>query len=436
MQLKATVQPAGGKRYQLTLLKYPSPNCISDVCELVYDSRDKNLLRSLSDLPYVIGRSFPPAEVQRITKELQELQVTHKFKNLADETDVVGWDPESTKAEFISTSNQAEKSKTANKNLLSYIKRPSFVSGLILVTGIVIALIFFDMPWSSKPEKTSKIATSAINDSRQATIEDFSRDVEYRRRSEFLWQKVARDLGLSEDDGLRTYENSTALLRYQEGSRVFVRPNTLMIIGKNLNPVNRQIRLEDGTLQARLKPTATESKLLIETKMGTLEVTSPKPGEKAKEARIETHYDAAQFKISVTEGQAVLKPPQPNAPSIEVKSQQEIVATPTSVSAPTLYEPRLTLFAPATESSVEVNAQQNAPIIFEWEDLGADATYAIEITSDAALKNSLFHQELKANKLELQYLDPGPVYWQVTGQFEGIAYKSAIQKLNVQEHHN
>lgn len=433
MQLKL-IAPIAPGRYQLTILSYPSEECLSEICELIYDSKDKNLIRSLSALPYVIGRSFPTVEVQRLNQALTELKVGHEFKNLAGEGEIISFNPP--------TEESVSKTKLRSTVLTPEpIGSPKMNSkGLILwlTLGLVSAIgISYYLKWSGSRTTTKEVSTQKQTvDDRQATIEELTKDVEFRKHKDFLWQKAMRDLGLVEEDALRTYDNSAAVLRYREGSRVFIRANTLMIIGREAAPDSRNIRLEDGALQARLKPSANQTRLAIETQVGTLELKSPKLGEQAKEARIETKMNKGTLLVKVAEGSAVLKPSSPSAPPVEIKSREEVAATPTSITAPTPFEPSIELTAPAENETLKINPQGENRLTFKWENLGENLTYTFEIASDAEMKNILLKQNVQEPQLVLQYLDPGPVFWRITATVEGTLYKSAAQKLYVQENHN
>lgn len=430
MPLKA-MAPHTQARFQLTIKSYPSETCIPEVCEIVYDSRDKNLIKSLSGLPYIIGRSFPQVEVHRVHQNLVDLNVGHEFKNLVGDHETISFDPQAKKSEEKAAVT-VPSAPTKSKSSLQWNNKTLWTLSLGLI--VVTASGFLIKNYFSK-KSAANISPIVTQDDRQATIEELTKDVEYRKHKDFIWQKAQRDLGLVEEDGVRTYENSSAVLRYREGTKVFVRPNTLIIIGREATS-DRSIRLEDGTLQARLKPSATESKLAIETKAGTLEMKSPKIGEAAKEARIETKMSQGSLQIKVSEGSATLKPSNPTAQIVELKSREEIVATPTTVSSITSYIPTLELFHPKDGEKITVDPQNQKPINFQWENINEGLTYSFEIASDASMKNILMRQDVNIPEVQLHYLDPGPIFWRVTTNFEGITYQSTVQKLDVQEHHN
>ena len=58
-------------RYQLVIEQYPDESLVSKVCELIYlTSKDRNLLASLSTLPYSVGRTFSTDEARPLHEAL------------------------------------------------------------------------------------------------------------------------------------------------------------------------------------------------------------------------------------------------------------------------------------------------------------------------------------------------------------------------------
>ncbi len=423
MEQSAYVSPA---KYELTLLEYPHENCVQDVCELIYQSQDKNLLGALSSLPYTIGRSFGSDDQIEISKELRRLKIAHVFKSIS---------PDFPDIEYYPT--QAVRADNPISEIPTKKRRVRIPMEWMLAFGILISVSAFFVVREWFPSSPSD-APSQVQENTdfRAQLKKIVRNVEYRKDRDLLWNKAMQNLGLHEQDAVRTFSESFATLHYQEGTRVIVRPNTLVVIGENDLPENRRLRLEDGSVRAKMDTGKSINTLSIETNVGTIEIKSPEAG-KENSTQVETKMTKnGQVSVAVSQGAAVLKPTRKDAPSVTVAARQQITATPLSVSAPTPYVPSLQLFEPTTDATLSFNPLNPSPIQFRWENLGEAASYQFQMAGDPEMKVILFNQNLSDPQIELNYLDLGTVYWSVKSQVEGTTYQSPIWRLHVQKHDN
>jgi len=229
-------------RYQLTLLNYPNAGVIPKICKLIYQVEDKNLLASLNTLPYVVGRSFSKDESESLHLALKELKIGHRF--LSNDGPPLLFDP---------TQTTEKKVKEPSAKVLPF-KRKDRLKSRKLIIGVFASLLVIVGIWIFVANsRQTKVLPSIENENFEAKIESLIRDVEYRVAEGFLWKKAAVNLSLQPQDSIRTFQESLAYLRYREGNRVTVFPNTLMVIGKRESSERKLIKLQDGSLQARMK---------------------------------------------------------------------------------------------------------------------------------------------------------------------------------------
>ncbi|MBN8554017.1 MAG: FecR domain-containing protein [Deltaproteobacteria bacterium] len=422
-------------RYQLTIFSYPSEEKISDICELLYASRDKNLIASLSTVPYVIGRSFPQEEVLKLNQIFRTLKVGHRFQSLSGESENIEYDPNNEKKESLSQKKEVAKNSSFKKGAPFSKKIISIFFAFVILAGLIFGAFHFSPKFiHTEPATFKKLTPVAIPEKFDAKIERLLNDVEFRKSKDLLWSKAKVQLALDQKDGVRTFEDSEAVIQYSEGSRVIVKSNTLLIIGEKPSVDTRTVKLENGTISARIPPSEETQRLSIETPTGTLEMVSPKMGDAPQpETRIETKMKDGKLTVAVAQGTAILKPSLKDAKPIEIQKLQQLTATSTSVSAPVAYSPTLSLRLPANNAQVAMDPQGGDTISFFWENLGEKITYHFSVATDPEMKSILLSEEISKPELTLQYLDLGQVYWQVTSTIDGIAYKSEVRRLYVQK---
>jgi len=82
-------------RFELTLSSFPDDAAVSKACEIIYQLNDSNLIAAMHVTPYQVGRSFSRSEQVRLSAELKDARIGHRFKALAPHTEEIVFDPES-----------------------------------------------------------------------------------------------------------------------------------------------------------------------------------------------------------------------------------------------------------------------------------------------------------------------------------------------------
>lgn len=421
-------------RFSLTIRSYPNERSIADVCRLIYQTTDPKLIASLSSLPYLVGRSFSAQEAEALSRELQSLKVSFHFKSPKGDLDI-DFNPDAKTSSEESMLSRGRLSFDFLKSLQrKTLYRGLFAIGALSLSAIVAkySLDHWDGWMAAAPKSEATNAGESTN--YRAKIEWMERSVEFRRERELVWHPAELKLSLFDSDAIRTFDNSSAILKYREGSAVSVRPNTLMVIGAQTNESERSIDLEDGSVQAHLKASAQPVKLSIHTKAGTLEMQSPKPGE--ADSKVETSIKGTQLKVAVTQGNAVLKPAKADLPKVELKSLQQVEASPEKIAEPQVFQPTLQVFTPKNDVTIVMDPQAGQPIEFSWENLGEGATYTLIVASDEAMRNVLLKQESTVPSIQLNYLDLGDSFWRIAAKFGSVDYLSPVMRIHVQKHNN
>lgn len=406
-------------RLTLRILSYPSEDSIEIACDLIYAARDKTLMASLSSLPYTVGRGFSTEDSNRLAAQLSEAKIGFEFV-----------DPLSKK--IIHSHGRPAEVPGANEQVPT---TPQLKWILFLVAGILTAVILALVPYKDVYRKVTGTAeTTSTEDpasNHRALISNVKNQVDFRRSKDLLWSQAQVNEKLFDKDAVRTGSESVAVLQYREGSSLIVRPNSLVVIDQGKDESSRKVDLSDGSIQARLKNTNPPTSLAIETKSGTIQL-SGKVGEPV-EARVETSLKGTELKVAVAQGRARLLPKTPDAKPIDLATRQQIQVTPEQVGEVREYTPRLTLYFPSPDVILSVDPEQMAPLKFEWEDLGASVVYRWTMASDEAFQNILFSQETSEPKVEINYADPGKIYWRVEADEMGMKISSEVSSFYVKK---
>lgn len=418
-------------RYRLVIHSYPAEDIIPRVCKLLYGSTDKNLLASLSSLPYIVGRSFSLREVDDLEDLLKQCEVGFTFKSSTEGFPDRSFDP---KKPHINTSQTTDIEMPSIQN----IPKRFIASALIL--GILTA-VFLLVRWDfhSIKEYDQAAQQPPTQATYYARIEELSNSVDVKTKAGVVWEKAKLEMKLEQEDSVRTYDRSTAKVNYANGSSIAIKPNTLIVIGRTNHQLDKRIDLEDGSIQARLMGSTTPYKMTIHTKAGVVEIKAPnKPNQ---ESRLETKIEGKELKVRVSEGTATLLPSNSKMKPIEIHQQQVIAASPEkmtqTLSAAPVSKPRtLELMSPQKDARVRVNPQDIQPIAFECQNLGSDVYYIWELASDESMQNILLKQTTQLPQLKVNYLDLGTVYWRVIAEGYDTHFISQPRRLYVEKQHD
>ncbi len=221
-------KPLAEVRYRLTLYGYPDELAIPSACKLVYGSADKNLIATISNPPYTVGKTFDVAEAESIHKELQRLEIAHRLSDTAGvqaplEFNVPSSEKQSSDAAAV-LNLKAVHSKKETAKVVTPSGTPQKPTGFIQRKGkrLAVATIFSILvaagaytSWvKRKPSNssTTSTATSATKETilgdDQALLETFTKEVETRRAKEVVWNKAEPQMILNQMDAIRTFAQS------------------------------------------------------------------------------------------------------------------------------------------------------------------------------------------------------------------------------------
>src|SRR5262245_18970485 len=104
----------------------------------------------------------------------------------------------------------------------------------IRIFFLIVAALFttFAYFFWIKPQLQKTPAPTVTNDNVVARFVDYEGRVEVKAREKFQWIGASFKLDLHEQDRIRTHENSSARVRFSDGTEITVQPKSIVIIRK------------------------------------------------------------------------------------------------------------------------------------------------------------------------------------------------------------
>lgn len=430
-------------RYQLVIQRLPSEESKQFLCEQIYQSSDPDLLASLSVLPYDAGREFSYEEVQRLHIKLKNENIGHQFvPNVSDRGKIsfeaklnreLAEDPSLSEPNYSSASSKSKKFEI-NKFNLKKFKLQIIGAGLIILISVIpLALIFMKDRDSLSSNAPAPSTVASINQEFEATLTNTVKRVDFRKRDELKWNSAQRGLKLKHRDSLRTQNDSFASIEYKDGSRINLKENSLVTIGK-VQKRKRRLQLDDGSLRAKLSASQKLDELEIQTQKGMLKI--PVPEEGSPSAQVETSYRKGKLNVAVASGKAQFMPQSKSLKEVAIQQNEQMLSQEDGSMVKKAFEPSLQIIEPKPGSSLRVEENQNNQLRFAWEDLGEGSQYTWLIATDKNFETILLERKTDEAQLQLAYLEPGTLFWRVVAELEGVRYKTDAIEVNVQQHGN
>lgn len=420
-------------RFELTLNSFPNDAAVSRACEIIYQLNDTNLIAAMHVTPYQVGRSFSLEEQARLSAELRETLIGHRFKALAPHSDEILFDPNAP-TELEPGEKKFEPDPISPRP--RWILWSSLSIAFVIITSIALRWQMSQKltpSIDSKQNSITKTQEPPINLSRAKLATKKGR-VEARNRESLQWENAKLGQDLAEGDSLRTYENASARILYPDGNFVVVRENSLLVIGRSgdsteLEGLTREVELKDGRLRARLKTASPQDSWLIRTQKGNLKIssqTSETPTE------VLTQLTGSSLNFQLSEGSASFLPPNSKLEPILIEKNQQIQAKDSEMPRVESFTPSIRLLYPRANETLSLKDSSENKFTFEWEAFRDDVEYDWKIYLDAQKKDLILSQKTSAEKVEVNYLDPGEIFWQVTCEIDGIEYSSSLERFYVE----
>ena len=96
------------------------------------------------------------------------------------------------------------------------------------------------------------------------------------------------------------------------------------------------------------------------------------------------------------------------------------------------FTPSIRLLYPRANETLSLKDSSENKFTFEWEAFRDDVEYDWKIYLDAQKKDLILSQKTSAEKFEVNYLDPGEIFWEVTCEIDGIEYSSSLERFYVE----
>jgi hypothetical protein len=396
--------PLPTQRYTLRITYFQEEGLARQAAHLIYQSTSPTLVASISALPYTVGRTFSYTELTDLHSKLKEVGIGHRFESADGSSQVISFHPgDKKKIEEISKTREKHRKR---KNVFWIVP--------ILIASLAAVAALFQLTRKSKSEEMIvervKLAQVILVDSK----------VQRKAQGELSWRDLKESDWLYEGDSVRTFERARVAVAYQEGSTILVRENSLVIIEKPKSTA-RELNLEDGALQARLKPGSSPFEIRINTSEGVVALKSPASG---SESAIQTSVRSGRLAIAVESGQARVET---KSQSFDLGQKQQLRVF---ESAPAKIEP----MAPSIQVLQPTPNQtwSKPPYEFAIAPVAGASSYRWIFGATEDLSSRLLEQQSTDPRLKLQFLDPGSIFWKVETEIDGILHHSDLQRVYVQ----
>lgn len=155
--------------------------------------------------------------------------------------------------------------------------------------GLWLLKHFQILDWNSNPQES---------DEQFGKITEINNDLKFFVKDQNIWKKAEIQQTLFNNDRLMTSDNSTATIQLQDQSYIYMSPNSLVTLEKNVSDANSAIRLniEKGTFIAN---SSSGKETQIETNLGTIQLS------KESIAHFRKNIDG-KTEIEIKKGQATL----------------------------------------------------------------------------------------------------------------------------------
>jgi len=396
------------QRYTLKLTHYPSPNVVTEVALVLYQSASPNLVASLSGLPYTVGRTFSREELESLHQKLKSLAIGHRFDSMDGVSEVISFHP-----------GDPQRDVEIKLNRKKVRRKKSSLVAITVVTTFLIAggLVYFIREAPQK--ENARLTQEPI-----AEILSIESRVQRRTSSGTQWKEAKTGDSLFDKDALRTFENSQAIIDYREGSSLTVREDSFIIIVRPSDKSYREVSLEDGSIQAQLKQSSQNLELRIQTKQGTIRMRGPKAGE--QEVHLQTSMIGGNLAVAVESGQVEITPK--GQPSIAISGAQKVEIR--GNEKPVIAASDLGLESKTPTPGARL---KEGSFYFEVRPVAGAKRYKWIIGSSPEMTTLLVEHRTKEPTLKLQYLDPGELYWRVEAVGEdGMVRSSRVQQIYVE----
>lgn len=415
--------PQTKARYTLKLESFPSEEAVREACLIIYKSQTPTLVASLSTLPYTVGRSFSEEELTSIHEQLKELQIGHAFRSTLDPTMGLTFDPRMNGTTAAPSPENLTTEPLKRKGIPFSKKSILIVLAVIFLVFLILRLISSGTNLSestSAPEPSSKAVPPPEADATMVAVQS---RVQRKSRLDLQWSNAKIGDPLQINDSVRTYENSQAVIRYQEGSSILIKEDSLVTIGPPEKASQKEMELNSGSIQAKLASSDTPTTLRIKTAEGDITLSSSPTN--TAEASVQARVIGSQLQVAVSSGKAIL-----SKKSGEVQALAPLeVATISAgeIKERAAFTASLNLLSPSADARMPA-----APYLFQWAPLEGASEYRLIISSHQDLESTLVQQTTASTEFTFQYLDPGELYWKVETLVDGFLIESPTQRIYVE----
>lgn len=243
--------------------------------------------------------------------------------------------------------------------------------------------------------------------------------VQRKYGSQVIWEDLARNVAVYDNDSIRTAELSEAVVRLNDGTTIAIDENSLILLAMSGEGVN--IDFSHGSIAANREAAGDEaaSKISITSKDAVVSMNS---GGVRLSGSGEKGLD-----VTVTEGSAAVR-----SGSEEKTIKKDERATVTKDAGTKVVKLNLKILSPA-HNGIIVTAAPIAPVTFTWADArGYDGGIVLEIARDSGFSRGAVARAAAGNSLT-ERLGEGSFYWRIRGRNAAIGAEeySEVRKIGI-----
>jgi hypothetical protein len=285
---------------------------------------------------------------------------------------------------------------------VSYKTIYTIVGGLLAVGGLI-GYYYYNR---SRPDPTPPPTTTAPTVPNSAKFLTLEGSVQVKPKAEFDWKTADRTLLLRKGDLVKTGPGSHAEIEFFDGTRVSVRPGSLIIIEQSAEGAPTQQSKVAWHISSGVVDLNTSDTNTVDVSTPTITSTV---GERSN-ASIRV-AETGETNMNVYQGSAVVDSKQ--GQRTELKSNEGLTVDPGGKAKPKVGLPGTpTLQAPPHAAEISYPNPLQATTLFAWSPVPGATSYHVMLDYNPFFTKPLVDRKgIKETTVQLRGLDVGKYYW-------------------------
>lgn len=295
----------------------------------------------------------------------------------------------------------------------------AILGGLVLVIGLGIYLIvrpgalraLLDRVETLVSSSESGGSTGTSEQPAQAKFVNLDGDVRVRKVNAVQWTSADYRTPLDEGDMVQTGSNGFARVTFVDGTTYVVKPETLIVIERNVAMQNRATHVKVQVTSGAVDLATGTWEVAGSSSVVTFRDAVARMQQNTR-AAVKSDPKAQVHEITVSEGQAQV-----------LKGNQTVVVGPYERAGFTGENPALlttrvirppTLARPRNLEPIISRDPKNEPVRFEWSSVPEGVSYRLRLYTSPLLTRQVLERRLNTTAFEAKGMAPGEYWWNVT----------------------